>query len=604
MNHAALAPFRAAADATRLAWRNPANLWSHTALGRQIAAGAELFERVTRRYAKPEFGIETVEIEGTTFAVRERDVWERPFCRLRAFDRLAPVDAAGPARDDPKLLIVAPMSGHYATLLRGTVEAMLPHAQVHITDWIDARMVPLSEGTFDLDDYIDYVVEMLEHLGPDTHVMAVCQPAVPVLAAVARMEAEEHPDVPTSMTLMGGPIDTRVNPTAVNRLAEEKSIDWFARRVIMQVPWPHPGFLRPVYPGFLQLGGFMSMNLDRHVTAHRDFFEHLVENDGDSAEKHREFYDEYLAVMDLTAEFYLQTVETVFIDHALPRGTMTHRGAPVDPAAIRRTALLTIEGENDDISGVGQTEAAHALCLNIPKERAEHLLQEKVGHYGIFNGSRFRAHIVPRVVDFMRRNARALDADEASKAPAATAVPIGEVIRLDGKRATDARKRRTATAKAEPDASERTIGDEEGAKAPVEAPKRRRRAAAKPSAKQASAAPATAKDSDGAGREAKPAKAPKRRASGTSAKTTMPDAKPAGPSDATAKDAAPEARTAAAAEAPKPAATTGGETRPAGATPTVGRPTGKAALSRKSALSSSTTRPVALPIAKPAGGKG
>ena len=435
MNHAALAPFRAAADATKLAWRNPANPMSYTSLGRQVAAGAELFERVTRRYAKPEFGIENVRIDGSRYVVRERTVWSRPFCQLKQFERLVPVGSSAPERSDRKLLIVAPMSGHYATLLRGTVEAMLAHADVHITDWADARMVPLASGTFGLDDYIDYLIAMLEHLGPDTHVMAVCQPAVPVLAAVARMEAEGHPAAPASMVLMGGPIDTRINPTAVNALAESKSIDWFQRRVIMQVPWPHPGFLRPVYPGFLQLGGFMSMNLDRHVTAHREFFDHLVIGDGDSAEKHREFYDEYLAVMDLTAEFYLETVETVFIEHALPRGTMTHRGRPVEPAAIKRTALMTIEGENDDISGVGQTEAAHALCLNIPEARREHLMQEKVGHYGIFNGSRFRKQIVPRIVAFMERVSGAA-------APRGT----GEVIALDGKRAKAARSRRARTA--------------------------------------------------------------------------------------------------------------------------------------------------------------
>ena len=401
MNHAAMAPWRAAADATKLAWRNPASPLTYTPMARSIAAGAELFERATRRYAKPEFGIETTLVDGIEHVVRERKVWSHPFCDLVRFDRLVPIAEDSPPRDDPKLLIVAPMSGHYATLLRGTVEAMLPHAEVHVTDWRDARMVPLTEGRFDLDDYIDAVIAMLEHLGPDTHVMAVCQPAVPVLAAVAVMEAAGNGCVPATMTLMGGPIDTRVNPTVVNELAQEKPIEWFERRVIMRVPWPQPGFMRPVYPGFLQLGGFMSMNLDRHVTAHRDFFEHLVRNDGDSAEKHRDFYDEYLAVMDLTAEFYLQTVRTVFIEHALPKGTMTHRGKLVDPSAIRRTALLTIEGENDDISGVGQTEAAHRLCSSIPEARRMHRVQAEVGHYGIFNGSRFRKHIVPRVVGFM-----------------------------------------------------------------------------------------------------------------------------------------------------------------------------------------------------------
>ena len=265
-------------------------------------------------------------------------------------------------------------------------------------------MVPVSEGRFDLDDYIDYLISMLHLLGGDVHVIAVCQPSVPVLAAVARMEAEDDPYVPHSMVLMGGPIDTRVNPTVVNTLAEQRGIDWFRRNVITKVPFPNPGFMRDVYPGFLQLHGFVSMNLDRHIEAHRNLFQHLVEGDGDSAQKHREFYDEYLAVMDLCAEFYLQTVETVFVRHALPKGEMTHRGVRIDPAKIRRVALMTVEGENDDISGVGQTEAAHPLCVNIPAERKAHWLQPGVGHYGVFNGSRFRAEIAPRIADFVLSN--------------------------------------------------------------------------------------------------------------------------------------------------------------------------------------------------------
>jgi poly(3-hydroxybutyrate) depolymerase len=293
------------------------------------------------------------------------------------------------------------MSGHYATLLRGTVDAMLPHADVYITDWTDARMVPVSEGRFDLDSYIDYVIGIFHELGPDTHVMAVCQPSVPVLAAIALMEASDDRFVPATMTLMGGPVDTRRNPTAVNLLAKEKGLGWFRDNVIMQVPWPEPGVTRDVYPGFLQLSGFMGMNLDRHVTAHKDFFMRLVKNDGDKAGKHREFYDEYLAVMDLTAEFYLQTVDTVFIRHALPKGEMMHRGRRVDASAIRNVALLTVEGENDDISGLGQTEAAQDLCVSIPRGRRSHYVQPAVGHYGVFNGSRFRAEIVPRIVGFM-----------------------------------------------------------------------------------------------------------------------------------------------------------------------------------------------------------
>ncbi len=396
MNHAALQPARAYADAIRLFYSNPLNPFSHTQAGRSVAAMAELFERTTRRYGKPEFGLKTTKVNWQTVEVTEEVVWKRPFCDLIHFQRDLPANRA----PDRKLLIVAPMSGHYATLLRGTVEAMLPHAEVYITDWMDARTVPVTAGRFDLDDYVDYLIDIFHTLGPDTHVMAVCQPSVPVLAAVAVMEARGDRNVPATMTLMGGPIDTRRNPTAVNQLAEERGTAWFRDNVIMQVPWPAPGFLREVYPGFLQLSGFMSMNLERHLTAHKEFFMHLVKNDGDSAEKHRDFYDEYLAVMDLTAEFYLQTVETVFVRHALPKGEMMHRGHKVDPSAIRNVALFTVEGENDDISGVGQTQAAHDICTGIPASMRVHYMQPKVGHYGVFNGSRFRAEIAPRILDF------------------------------------------------------------------------------------------------------------------------------------------------------------------------------------------------------------
>lgn len=402
LNHAMMAPWRAAADAMRLAYANPLNPISHTYMGRAAAAGLEVFERTTRRYGKPEFGLPETLIDDIAVAVRERIVWREPFCNLIHFERAVPKGRAS----DPKVLIVAPMSGHYATLLRGTVEALLPHSDIYITDWIDARTVPLTEGTFDLDDYIDYVIQMLHFLGPDTHVIAVCQPAVPVLAAVALMEANDDPLSPSSMTLMGGPIDTRINPTAVNQLAKDKPLKWFRDNVVMPVPFPQTGFMRPVYPGFLQLSGFMSMNLDRHLTATKDFFEHLVKNDGDAAEKHRDFYDEYMAVMDLTAEFYLQTVETVFMRHALPKGEMMHRGQRVDTTAIRKVALLTVEGENDDISGVGQTQAAQTICTNIPDSMRMHYMQPDVGHYGVFNGSRFRREIAPRIAAFQREHAR------------------------------------------------------------------------------------------------------------------------------------------------------------------------------------------------------
>jgi len=403
MAHASLNPSRALADASRLIFKNPMNPAAHTTMGKSVAAAFELFERTTRRYGKPDWGITDTLVGGERVPVHINTVWSRPFCRLlhfaRAFER-------PPRRPQPRLVIVAPMSGHYATLLRGTVEAFLPTHDVYITDWTDAKMVPVSEGRFGLSDYVDYLISIFHSMGGDCHVMGVCQPAVPVMMAVARMEQENDPNLPKSMILMGGPIDTRMAPTAVNRLAQEKGIDFFRRHVITTVPWPHPGMMREVYPGFLQLNGFMSMNLDRHVQAHYDLFRHLIKGDGDSAEKHRDFYDEYLAVMDLSAEFYLETVEQVFITHALPKGTMQVHGKPVDTTAIRNVALMTVEGEKDDISGIGQTFAAHGLCPHIPDEKRAHWMQPEVGHYGVFNGSRFRAEIAPRISDFIMNQER------------------------------------------------------------------------------------------------------------------------------------------------------------------------------------------------------
>lgn len=396
LNHAAIAPMRAVADAMRIAYDNPANPMARTPMGRAVTAGFEVFERSTRRYGKPDFGIDHVVIDGETVSVDETVIWSKPFCDLIHFKRDLPDDMP----QQPKILMVAPMSGHYATLLRGTVETMLPDAEIYITDWTDARIVPTEMGRFDLDDYIDYLIEMFKTLGPDTHVMAVCQPSVPVLAAIAVMEELEDVNIPRSMTLMGGPIDTRVNPTAVNKMAETKPLSWFEDNVVMTVPWPLKGFGRRVYPGFLQLTGFMSMNLDKHMEAQHGFFMNLVKGDGDTAEKHREFYDEYLAVMDLTAEFYLQTVDAVFIKHDLPNGQLKYRGKKVNTSAIKHCALLTIEGENDDISGVGQTEAAHIICPSIPNEKRKHYIQPSVGHYGVFNGSRFRAKIAPMILEF------------------------------------------------------------------------------------------------------------------------------------------------------------------------------------------------------------
>jgi poly(3-hydroxybutyrate) depolymerase len=402
MTHLAMAPVRAFSDVARTWFESPINPLSYTPAGRNLAASATLFERLTRRFEKPEFGIATVTSEGKLVPVTEKAVWEKPFCTLLHFEKQFGQDSHP---KQPMLLIVAPMSGHYATLLRGTVEAFLPYYDVFITDWVNARSIPLANGRFDLDDYIDYLIQMFALLskgrdGRPLHALGVCQPAVPLIAAVALMEAQDSPHVPASMTLMGGPIDTRRSPTKVNLLAQERGSAWFRHHCICHVPFGYRGAGREVYPGFLQLTGFMAMNVDRHVAAHLEYFEHLVSGDGDSARKHREFYDEYRAVMDLPAEFYLQTVDTVFVKHALPKGEMTHRGKPVELAAIRRVGLLTVEGEKDDISGIGQTSAAVELCTNIPDGMKAHYLQRKVGHYGVFNGSRFRDEVAPRIRDF------------------------------------------------------------------------------------------------------------------------------------------------------------------------------------------------------------
>jgi poly(3-hydroxybutyrate) depolymerase len=403
LNQAALSPARAAMEAYRLLFRNPLNPAYHTPLGRSAAAALELFERTTRRYRKPAWGIRDTEVRGRKVAVRERVLIKKPFGNLLHFEREV---SAWRRFRDPKVLVVAPMAGHFPTLLRGTIRDLLPHHDVYVTEWQDARFVPRADGPFDLDVYIDYILEFLRFFGGDVHVMAVCQPTVPVFAAVALMEAAGDPAIPRSMILMAGPIDARENPTAVNKFAESRSIEWFRRNVITQVPWPYPGVMRTVYPGFLQLSGFMGMNLERHVSAHRDLFHNLIKGDGDSADKHREFYDEYLAVMDLAAEYYLQTIESVFLEHRLPKGLMTHGNFLVDPSKIKNVALMTVEGEKDDISGVGQTFAAQKLCTNLADGLRAHHLQAGVGHYGVFNGSRFRAEIEPKIRNFIAKHQR------------------------------------------------------------------------------------------------------------------------------------------------------------------------------------------------------
>jgi poly(3-hydroxybutyrate) depolymerase len=409
-SHAAMAPFRAWAGLSRLAVSlSPIALFAPAA-ARQATAGLEMFERMTRRYAKPAFGIARTAVAGEPFVVEERVEWESPFCRVVHFAKVPLSGRGSEAPAQPRLLIVAPLSGHHATLLRNTVETMLPGCDVLVTDWVDARLVPVAAGRFDLDDYIDHLRAILRSLGPGTHVMGVCQPAVAVLAATALMEAAGDPCGPASMTLMGGPIDTRISPTKVNELATSKGMAWFEGNAIATVPFPNPGAGRRVYPGYAQLAGFVAMNLDRHVDAHRSMHGELASGDAASSGRRKDFYDEYLAVLDLTEEFYLQTIRSVFVEHDLPRGAMLHRGLPVDPSAIRRCALMTVEGENDDITGLGQTEAAHALCANIPDARRVHHLQPGVGHYGTFSGRRFAAEIAPRIQAFVEASAFPPDA--------------------------------------------------------------------------------------------------------------------------------------------------------------------------------------------------
>lgn len=403
LQHAFLTPIRLQAELTRTAFQSPWNPLSYSQMGRSIAASAEMFERATRRFGRPDFGLTETRIDGRKIDVVEKVIAEKPFGRLVQFQRKT-------KRNDPSILLVAPMSGHYATLLRGTVQSLLPHHNVYITDWEDARQVPLSEGSFNLDDYITYLREFMSLLGPKTHVIGVCQPVVAVLAAISLMASERDPNQPLTMTLMGGPVDTRISKTEVTELAETRPLKWFEQSVVHDVPMFYPGAFRRVYPGFLQLGGFMSMNLDRHVGSYMKFFQHLVEGDGDSAEAHRKFYNEYLSVMDIPAEFYLQTIETVFQKHLLPRGLMKWRDPHTDelmdvrPHDIHKTALLTIEGELDDISARGQTTAAHELCYSIPQRMQYHHFQLQCGHYGIFNGRRWREQIMPRIRHFIRKH--------------------------------------------------------------------------------------------------------------------------------------------------------------------------------------------------------
>ena len=377
---------------------SPANPLAYIGTSPVIARALEVFAHAAAPRGKPAFGLDVTIIDGHSIAVSEEIVLRKPFGQLKHFVR------AVSGRHDPKLLIVAPMSGHFATLLRGTVERMLPGHDVYVTDWRDAKLVPLSDGTFDFNDYIDYLIEFMAEVGPGAHMLAVCQPAVPAYAAVAIMSVKNDTNLPLTLTMMGGPIDTRQAPTSVDNLATERPYAWFENNVVATVPASYPGSGRKVYPGFLQLAGFLSMNLASHMKSHWELFKHLVAGDDDSADATKAFYDEYRSVADMTAEFYLQTIEVVFQKQLIAKGEFDHRGVRVDAANITRTALLAIEGERDDISGLGQTKVALDLAANLPADKKQYYMAESVGHYGIFNGRKWRETIAPVVEDFIRAN--------------------------------------------------------------------------------------------------------------------------------------------------------------------------------------------------------
>ncbi|KMS54323.1 intracellular PHB depolymerase [Novosphingobium barchaimii LL02] len=379
---------------------NPKLPMGYFGLGPVMASALDVFAHAAAPRGKPAFGIETVTVGGKTHPVTESIVLHRPFGNLLRFEH------PGLPANAPKLLIVAPMSGHYATLLRGTVARMAESCEVYITDWADAKLVPASAGKFDLDDYIDYVIDFLDHIGPGAHMLAVCQPSVPAYAATAIMGAKRHPCRPATLTMMGGPIDTREAPTSVNDVAMQQPLSWFENNVVATVPQMYPGAGRRVYPGFLQLAGFMAMNLGSHMMSHYGMFKHMVAGDGDSADSTKAFYDEYRAVCDMTADFYLQTVEHVFQKHSLPKGEFVHRGEVIDLSGIRDTALLAVEGERDDISGIGQTRAALHLASHLPEKSKKYYLAEEVGHYGIFNGSKWRNRIAPVLEDWIAQHSR------------------------------------------------------------------------------------------------------------------------------------------------------------------------------------------------------
>jgi poly(3-hydroxybutyrate) depolymerase len=400
---ALMAPFAEFASASAKLYSHPLSPFTHTPMSQRVAAGLDLVHRLAKDYEKPPFGITTVRVDNVDVAVQEQTAVDKPFCRLIRFKRFTDdATALADMKAQPTVLVVAPLSGHHSTLLRDTVKSLLQDHKVFITDWTDARMVPMEAGPFHLDDYIAYVQEFIRHIGPEVNVISVCQPTVPVLAAVSLM-ASAGEFTPRTLTMMGGPIDARKSPTAVNNLAMNKSFSWFENNVIYRVPPHFPGAGRPVYPGFLQHTGFVAMNPDRHLSSHYDYFLDLVRGDDDSAESHRQFYDEYNAVLDMPAEYYLDTIKTVFQDFALVNGTWKVDGQLVQPPDITTSALLTVEGELDDISGAGQTRAAHDLCTGIPRSRQFHYDVEGAGHYGIFSGRRWREKVCPHIKEFIAR---------------------------------------------------------------------------------------------------------------------------------------------------------------------------------------------------------
>jgi poly(3-hydroxybutyrate) depolymerase len=401
MQRAVMEPWRWWAQASADNLKSPFSPLSFAPSANKFVAGFDLMLRLTKRYGRPEFGIRHVEVAGKVADVTEHTLLDKPFCKLLHFKKTRAV------KNEQTVLIFAPLSGHFATLLRDTVRTMLPDHNVVITDWKDAREVPFTAGPFHFDDYVAYVQEFIRFMqnetGGNVHVISVCQPTVPVLAGISLM-ASRGEQLPTTMTMMGGPIDTRRNPTSVNDFATRRPLWWFEQNVIQRVPVKYPGAMRRVYPGFLQLTGFIAMNPERHLESHHDYYNHLVEGDGESAEAHRRFYDEYNAVMDLPAEYYLDTIVRVFQDQSLARGTLVVADEPVEPESIKKTALFTIEGELDDISGSGQTEAAHTLCTGLPAARREHFTAPAVGHYGIFSGRKYREVIYPKVRAFIKKH--------------------------------------------------------------------------------------------------------------------------------------------------------------------------------------------------------